>query len=81
MIYINFIISILLFSIFLIKLLSEKNVKNSTIIALSIGLFMVTSFNIINLGSNDKLEDDIDKIEDFIEDKYFLKYNYKLKIN
>jgi hypothetical protein len=42
---------------------------------------MVTSFNIINLGSNDKLEDDIDKIEDFIEDKYFLKYNYKLKIN
>jgi len=81
MIYINFIISILLFSIFLIKLLSEKNVKNSTIIALSIGLFMVTSFNIINLGSNDKLEDDIEKIEDFIEDKYFLKYNYKLKIN
>jgi len=81
MIYFNFIISILLFSIFLIKLLSEKNVKNSTIIALSIGLFMVTSFNIINLGSNDKLEDDIDKIEDFIEDKYFLKYNYKLKIN
>jgi len=81
MIYFNFIISILLFSIFLIKLLSEKNVKNSTIIALSIGLFMVTSFNIINLGSNDKLEDDIEKIEDFIEDKYFLKYNYKLKIN
>ena len=81
MIYINFIISILLLSIFLIKLLSEKNVKNSTIIALSIGLFMVTSFNIINLGSNDKLEDDIEKIEDFIEDKYFLKYNYKLKIN
>ena len=81
MIYFNFIISILLFSIFLIKLLSEKNVKNSTIIALSIGLFMVTSFNIINLGSNDKLEDDIDKIEDFMEDKYFLKYNYKLKIN
>jgi len=72
---------VLLLSIFLIKLLSEKNVKNSTIIVLSIGLFMVTSFNIINLGSNDKLEDDIDKIEDFIEDKYFLKYNYKLKIN
>ena len=81
MIYINFIISILLFSIFLIKLLSDKNVKNSTIIVLSIGLFMVTSFNIINLGSNDKLENDIDKIEDFIEDKYFLNYNYKIKIN
>lgn len=81
MIYINFIISILLLSIFLIKLLSDKNVKNLTIIVLSIGLFMVTSFNIINLGSNDKLEDDIDKIEDFIEDKYFLNYNYKLKIN
>ena len=81
MIYINFIISILLLSIFLIKLLSDKNVKNSTIIVLSIGLFMVTSFNIINLGSNDKLEDDIDKIEDFIEDKYFLNYNYKIKIN
>ncbi len=81
MIYINFVISILLFSIFLIKLLSEKNVKNSTIIVLSIALFMVTSFNIINLGSNDKLENDIEKIEDFIEDKYFLKYNYKLKIN
>ena len=42
---------------------------------------MVSSFNIINLGSNDKLENDIEKIEDFIEDKYFLKYNYKLKIN
>ena len=81
MIYINFIISILLLSIFLIKLLSDKNVKNITIIVLSIGLFMVTSFNIINLGSNDKLENDIEKIEDFIEDKYFLKYNYKLKIN
>ena len=81
MIYINFIISVLLLSIFLIKLLSEKNVKNSTIIVLSIGLFMVTSFNIINLGSNDKLENDIDKIEDFIEDKYFLNYSYKLKIN
>ena len=81
MIYINFIISILLLSIFLIKLLSDKNVKNLTIIVLSIGLFMVTSFNIINLGSNDKLENDIEKIEDFIEDKYFLNYNYKLKIN
>jgi len=81
MIYINFIISVLLLSIFLIKLLSDKNVKNLTIIILSVTLFMVTSFNIINLGSNDKLEDDIDKIEDFIEDKYFLNYNYKLKIN
>ena len=81
MIYINFIISILLLSIFLIKLLSEKNVKNSTIVILGVTLFMVSSFNIINLGSNDKLEDDIDKIEDFIEDKYFLNYNYKLKIN
>ena len=81
MIYLNFIISILLLSIFLIKLLSDKNVKHSTIIVLSVALFMVTSFNIINLGSNDKLENDIEKIEDFIEDKYFLKYNYKLKIN
>lgn len=81
MIYINFIVSILLFSILLVKLLSNKNVKNLTIIVLSIGLFMVTSFNIINLGSNDKLENDIEKIEDFVEDKYFLKYNYKLKIN
>ena len=81
MIYINFIVSILLFSILLVKLLSNKNVKYLTIIVLSIGLFMVTSFNIINLGSNDKLENDIEKIEDFIEDKYFLNYNYKLKIN
>ena len=81
MIYFNFIVSILLFSILLVKLLSNKNVKNLTIIVLSIGLFMVTSFNIINLGSNDKLENDIEKIEDFIEDKYFLNYNYKLKIN
>ena len=81
MIYINFIVSILLFSILLVKLLSNKNVKNSTIVILGVTLFMVSSFNIINLGSNDKLEDDIDKIEDFIEDKYFLNYNYKLKIN
>ena len=81
MIYINFIISILLFSILLVKLLSNKNVKNSTIVILGVTLFMVSSFNIINLGSNDKLENDIEKIEDFIEDKYFLKYNYKLKIN
>ena len=81
MIYINFIVSILLFSIFLVKLLSNKNVKNSTIVILVVTLFMVTSFNIINLGSNDKLENDIEKIENFIEDKYFLKYNYKLKIN
>ena len=81
MIYINFIISILLLSIFLIKLLSDKNVKDSTIVILGVTLLMVSSFNIINLGSNDKLEDDIDKIEDFIEDKYFLNYNYKLKIN
>ena len=81
MIYINFIISILLLSIFLIKLLSDKNVKNSTIVILGVTLFMVSSFNIINLGSNDKLENDIEKIEDFIEDKYFLNYNYKLKIN
>jgi len=81
MIYINFIISILLFSIFLVKLLSNKNVKNSTIVILVVTLFMVTSFNVINLGSNDKLENDIEKIEDFVEDKYFLKYNYKLKIN
>ena len=81
MIYINFIVSILLFSVLLVKLLSNKNVKNSTIIILGVTLFMVSSFNIINLGSNDKLENDIEKIEDFIEDKYFLKYNYKLKIN
>ena len=81
MIYINFIIGILLFSILLVKLLSNKNVKNSTIVILGITLFMVFSFNVINLGSNDKLENDIEKIEDFIEDKYFLNYNYKLKIN
>lgn len=81
MIYINFIVSILLFSILLVKLLSNKNVKNSTIVILGVTLFMVSSFNIINLGSNDKLENDIEKIEDFVEDKYFLKYNYKLKIN
>ena len=81
MIYINFIVSILLFSILLVKLLSNKNVKNSTIVILGVTLFMVSSFNIINLGSNDKLENDIEKIEDFIEDKYFLNYNYKLKIN
>ena len=81
MIYINFIVSILLFSILLVKLLSNKNVKNSTIVILGVSLFMVTSFNIINLGSNDKLENDIEKIEDFIEDKYFINYNYKLKIN
>ena len=81
MIYINFIISILLFSILLVKLLSNKNVKNSTIVILGVSLFMVSSFNIINLGSNDKLENDIEKIEDFIEDKYFINYNYKLKIN
>ena len=81
MIYINFIVSILLFSILLVKLLSNKNVKNSTIVILGVTLFMVSSFNIINLGSNDKLENDIEKTEDFIEDKYFLKYNYKLKIN
>ena len=42
---------------------------------------MVTSFNIINLGSNDKLDDGIEKIEDFIHDEYSLNYNYKLKIN
>ena len=81
MIYINFIVSILLFSILLVKLLSNKNVKNSTIVILGVTLFMVSSFNIINLGSNDKFENDIEKIEDFIEDKYFLNYNYKLKIN
>ena len=81
MIYINFIIGILLFSILLVKLLSNKTVKNSTIVILGITLFMVFSFNVINLGSNDKLENDIEKIEDFIEDKYFLNYNYKLKIN
>ncbi|MCH1612149.1 MAG: hypothetical protein L7S72_02525, partial [Flavobacteriales bacterium] len=75
------IVSILLFSILFVKLLSNKNVKYSTIVILGVTLFMVSSFNIINLGSNDKLENDIEKIEDFIEDKYFLKYNYKLKIN
>ncbi len=79
MIYINSIISILFSSIFLIKLLSDKTVKNSTIIILSVAPFIVTSFNIINLGSNDKLEDGIEKIEDFIDDEYSL--NYKLKIN
>lgn len=68
-------------SIFLIKLFSDKTVKNSTIIILSVAPFIVTSFNIINLGSKDKLENDIEKIEDFIEDKYFLNYNHKLKIN
>ena len=81
MIYINFIVSILLFSILLVKLLSNKNVKISTIVILGVTLFMVFSFNIINLSSNDKFENDIEKIEDFIEDKYFLNYNYKLKIN
>jgi hypothetical protein len=47
---------------------------------LSVALFIVTSFYFINLSSNDKLENDIEKIEDLIEDKYFINYNYKLKI-
>ena len=79
MIYIDFALIILLLSIFLVKLLSNKNIKNSTIVILSIFVFMLTSYNIINLGSQDKLEEGIEKIEDFIKDKFSINYNYYYK--
>ena len=44
----------------------------------SVNEFISTAFNVDGIIIS---EDDIDKIEDFIEDKYFLNYNYKLKIN
>ena len=70
MIYIELIAFITLLSFGIIKLLTERSINKTLVISTSIVLFLVTIFNGITLGINEKLDNNIEKIVEYIDDRY-----------
>ena len=70
MIYIELIAFITLLSFGIIKLLTERSISKTLVISTAIVLFLVTIFNGITLGINEKLDNNIEEIVEYIEDRY-----------
>ena len=70
MIYIEMIAFITLLSFGIIKLLTERSINKTLVISTAIVLFLVTIFNGITLGINEKLDNNIEEIVEYIEDRY-----------
>ena len=70
MIYIELIAFITLLSFGIIKLLTERSINKTLVISTAIVLFLVTIFNGITLGINEKLDNNIEEIVEYIEDRY-----------
>jgi phage shock protein PspC (stress-responsive transcriptional regulator) len=70
MIYIELIAFITLLSFGIIKLLTERSINKPLVISTAIVLFLVTIFNGITLGINEKLDNNIEEIVEYIEDRY-----------
>ena len=70
MIYIELIAFITLLSFGIIKLLTERSINKTLVISTAILLFLVTIFNGITLGINEKLDNNIEEIVEYIDDRY-----------
>ena len=70
MIYIELIAFITLLSFGIIKLLTERSINKTLVISTAIVLFLVTIFNGITLGINEKLDNNIEEIVEYIDDRY-----------
>ena len=70
MVYIELIAFITLLSFGIIKLLTERSINKTLVISTAIVLFLVTIFNGITLGINEKLDNNIEEIVEYIEDRY-----------
>ena len=70
MIYIQLIAFITLLSFGIIKLLTERSINKTLVISTAIVLFLVTIFNGITLGINEKLDNNIEEIVEYIDDRY-----------
>jgi len=70
MIYIELIAFITLLSFGIIKLLTERSINKTLVISTAILLFLVTIFNVITLGINEKLDNNIEEIVEYIDDRY-----------
>ena len=70
MIYIELIAFITLLSFGIIKLLTERSINKPLVISTAIVLFLVTIFNGITLGINEKLDNNIEEIVEYIDDRY-----------
>ena len=70
MIYIQLIAFITLLSFGIIKLLTERSINKTLVISTVIVLFLVTIFNGITLGINEKLDNNIEEIVEYIDDRY-----------
>jgi hypothetical protein len=70
MIFIQLIAFITLLSFGIIKLLTERSINKTLVISTAIVLFLVTIFNGITLGINEKLDNNIEEIVEYIDDRY-----------
>ena len=70
MVYIELIAFITLLSFGIIKLLTERSINKTLVISTAIVLFLVTIFNGITLGINEKLDNNIEEIVEYIDDRY-----------
>ena len=70
MIYIELIAFITLLSFGIIKLLTQRSINKILVISTAVVLFLVTIFNGITLGINEKLDKNIEEIVEYIDDRY-----------
>ena len=70
MVYIELIAFITLLSFGIIKLLTERSINKTLVISTAIVLFLVTIFNGITLGINEQLDNNIEEIVEYIDDRY-----------
>ena len=70
MVYIELIAFITLLSFGIIKLLTERSINKTLVVSTAIVLFLVTIFNGITLGINEQLDNNIEEIVEYIDDRY-----------
>lgn len=70
MIYVELIIFITLLSFGIIKLLTQRSINKILVISTAIILFLVSVFNVITLGVNQKLVNNVEEISKYMEDRF-----------
>jgi hypothetical protein len=70
MIYVELIIFITLLSFGIIKLLTQRSINKVLVISTAIILFLVSVFNVITLGVNQKLVNNVEEISKYMEDRF-----------
>jgi phage shock protein PspC (stress-responsive transcriptional regulator) len=70
MIYVELITFITLLSFGIIKLLTQRSINKILVISTAIILFLVSVFNVITLGVNQKLVNNVEEISKYMEDRF-----------